>query len=68
VLYFQRDIEDLEENLEHTDLKILNKFVEINKHREIDQSAKALLDDLKYKKIPAKLPESNIFNFKVYFT
>ena len=67
-LFFVREIEDIEsvcENVEKKHLSLVKKFIDIDKNDRVDQSAKMLLDDLKYKKIPAKLPESNTFKFKV---
>ena len=64
VLFFVREIDDIEENIK-SNVNLAKKFIEIDKNNEIDESARTLLDDLKYKKIPAKLPESNIFKFNV---
>ena len=64
MLFFVREIDDLEENIK-SNVNLAKKFIEIDKNNEIDESARTLLDDLKYKKIPAKLPESNIFKFNV---
>ncbi len=41
------------------------KFVELDENSRADKEVKQLLNDLKYTKIPAKLPASNIFKFKV---
>jgi len=59
-----REIEDIEENM-HKNKALANKFIELDKNGEIDTKTKELLDTLKYKKIPEKLPESNIFRFNV---
>lgn len=68
-LFFIREIEDLENECEKItdkkDLGVLKKFIDMDKNNKIDQSAKNLLDILKYTKIPSKLPESNIFKFRV---
>jgi hypothetical protein len=42
-----------------------SKFVELDENSRADKEVKQLLNDLKYTKIPAKLPASNIFKFKV---
>ena len=63
-MYFQRDIEDSNVHLTHN-LYLTKRFIEIDKNNEIDKSTKGLLDELKNKKIPSILPESNIFKFKV---
>jgi hypothetical protein len=68
-LFFVREIEDIEsvcEKVEKKHLSLVKKFIDMDKNDRVDQSAKMLLNDLKYKKIPAKLPESNTFKFKVY--
>ena len=59
-----REIEDVEENIE-TNPSLAKRFTELDDSKKLDESAKALLDDLKYRKIPSKLPDSNIFKFKV---
>lgn len=64
VLYFQRDIEDIDDNLIQN-LSQIKRYVELDKNNKIDSSVKSLLDDLKYKDIPSKLTESNIFRFNV---
>ena len=64
VLFFQREIEGIEESL-NTNLKLAKKFIDIDDNNKIDESARTLLNDLKFKKIPSKLPSSNIFNFNV---
>ena len=64
MLFFVREIDDIEENIK-SNVNLAKKFIEIDKNNEIDESARTLLDDLKYKKIPAKLPENNIFKFNV---
>ena len=69
-MFFIREIENIENECANVkdkkDLGVLKKFIDFDKNDKIDESAKNLLDDLKYKKIPSKLPESNIFKFKVY--
>ena len=69
VLFFIREIENLEEECEkfreNNSLALLKKFIDMDNDNRIDESARSLLNDLKYKKIPVKLPESNIFKFNV---
>jgi hypothetical protein len=66
VLFFEREIEDIEQQLQkNADKSVLSKYIELDKSSNIEMSSKKLLEDLKYKKIPEKLPSSNIFNFKV---
>ncbi|RNA01612.1 NACHT and WD repeat domain-containing 2-like, partial [Brachionus plicatilis] len=64
VLYFEREIEDLDENIEKN-VSIAKRFTELDKKNCADKEVRNLLDELKYKKIPSKLPESNMFKFKV---
>lgn len=66
VLFFTREIEGIEESLK-TNLKLAKKFIDIDKDNKIDESARTLLNDLKYNKIPSKLSQTNMFNFKVNF-
>jgi len=63
-LFFVREIEDIEDNI-RKNKALASKFIELNKKGEIDTRTKELLDNLKYKKIPEKLPESNIFRYNV---
>lgn len=68
-LFFIREIEDIDnvcEDADKKDLSLLKKFIDMDNHEKVDQSAKKLLNDLKYKKIPGKLHEDNIFKFKVF--
>ena len=65
VLFFDREIENIESCLKTSNKSVIGKFVELNKDSNIDLSTKNLLNDLKHKKIPSKLPSSNIFKFKV---
>jgi hypothetical protein len=66
-LFFVREIEDLEENI-HKNKELANKFIELDKNGEINMKTKELLLNLKNKKIPEKLPESNIFRFNVHWS
>lgn len=66
-LCFIRNIENLEEHIIDS---TASRFIDIKqgsefKKPEIDLEAKALLDDLKMKKIPSILAPSNIFKFNV---
>ncbi len=66
VLCFIREIEDIEQNID-SNKNLAKRFVELDdSNNKIDLSAKTLLDDLKYRKISSKLPESNIFKFNVF--
>ena len=64
VLCFIREIENLEENIS-SNIKLAKRFIEIDNDGKVDESTKILLNELKYKKIPSKLPKENIFEFKV---
>lgn len=64
VLYFQRNIIDLDENIK-TNVSLAKKFTELDKNNNIDSEVKSLLEDLKLNKIPSKLPEKNMFKFDV---
>ena len=44
--------------------QLTGKFIDLTNDKKIDKSSKALLEKLKYK-ISSKLPESNMFKFKV---
>ena len=65
-LFFLREIDDIEENI-NSNVNLAKRFIDLDKNNQIDQSAKKLLDDLKYNKIPNVLPESNIFKFNVSY-
>lgn len=68
VLFFIREIDDIVENI-NTNLSVSKKFIDLDKNNQIDEDARDLLNELKYKKIPAVLPDTNIFRFNVnYFT
>jgi len=64
VLCFMREIDDIEQNIE-ANVKLAKRFIDLDSQNRVDQSSLSLLNDLKHKKIPAKLPESNIFKFHV---
>jgi hypothetical protein len=64
VLCFMREIEDIEENID-ANVKLAKRFIDLDSQNRVDESSLSLLNDLKHKKIPAKLPESNIFKFHV---
>ena len=66
VLYFIREIEDIEQNVD-LNIKLARRFIEIDSNNKIDESARLLLNDLKWKKIQSRLPETNIFKFNVKF-
>lgn len=68
-LCFIRNIVNLEENLADS---TASRFIDLkpdneSNKTEIDQEAKQLLDDLKFKKLPSRLNENNIFKFDVIF-
>ena len=65
-LYFQRDIDDLQNvRIDESNSSLIKKFVDLDNQKTIDQSAKNLLDKLKNEKIPSRLPDTNIFKFRV---
>ena len=64
-MFFEREIEDIESFTKISSKSLISKFIELDKNSDIDQASKKLLDDLKYKKIPSKLPSSNIFKLRV---
>ena len=66
VLFFERNIIDIEEHLNtNANLSILKKFIELDNQNKIDAEIKCLLDNLKNKKIPNALSKDNIFKFDV---
>jgi hypothetical protein len=65
VLYFKRNIIDIEKNVREDNCKLMGKFIDLDKDNRIDLDSRKLLDDLKNVKIQSKLPSSNIFNFNV---
>lgn len=67
VLYFEREIEDIEQHVKTSNKSVISKFIELDRDSNVDKSSKRLLEDLKNNKIPSKLPASNIFKFKVLF-
>ena len=67
VLFFEREIQDIESHVKTSQKSLISKFIELDKNSNVDLASKKLLDDLKYKKIPSKLPSSNIFKFKVIY-
>ena len=65
VLYFQRNIVDIDEYAAKSNLSIVKKFIDMDKEDRIDQSARKLLEELKNEKIPSKISKSNLFKFDV---
>lgn len=65
-MFFERIIEDIEENIKENP-SLASKYIDLDENFNIDLESRNLLNDLKYKKIPAKLPATNIFKFKVIF-
>ena len=65
-MFFERIIEDIEENIKENP-SLASKYIDLDENFNIDLESRNLLNDLKYKKIPAKLPTTNIFKFKVFF-
>ena len=63
-LYFIREIDGIELGLE-TNNKLARRFIDTDSNGKIDESAQTLLNDLKYNKIPSKIPVDNIFKFNV---
>ena len=58
-------IENIEENIDKNP-SLASKFIELDKSKKRPESEVcSLLNELKYKKIPAKLPSSNIFKYNV---
>jgi NACHT domain- and WD repeat-containing protein len=64
VLFFEREIIDIEQNIALNPI-LAGRFIDLDKYNKVDTNTKQLLNDLKYTKIPAKLPQSNIFKLKV---
>ncbi|RNA01260.1 NACHT and WD repeat domain-containing 2-like, partial [Brachionus plicatilis] len=63
-LYFERDIEDLDEKIDQN-VNMAKRFIELDNTNCVDSEVRNLLDKLKKEKIPSKLPETNMFKFKV---
>ena len=61
-----REIEDIEENIKGN-VSLARRFIDLDKDDNVDIEAKSYLEALKNKKIHSKLPDSNIFKFKVSF-
>ncbi len=66
VLYFEREIDNIEEHVGKTDHSVVKKFIDLDSKRRVDRHAKKLLDNLK-EKTAQKLPESNVFKFNVHW-
>ena len=64
VLFFIREIDDIEQHFKDN-IRLSQRFIDIDKNKNIDQTAKKFLHDLKYNKIPGKLSSSNIFKYNV---
>ena len=64
VLFFIREIDDIEQHFKDN-IRLSQRFIDIDKNKSIDQTAKKFLHDLKCNKIPSKLPSSNIFKYNV---
>lgn len=64
VLYFEREIEDLDENIDKN-VNMAKRFTELDDNNCVDSEIRNLLDKLKNEKIPSKLAETNMFKFKV---
>ena len=63
-LCFIREIDGIEQSVQ-TNPKLAKKFIDTEKNDKIDESARSLLNDLKFKKIPSKLSSNHIFKFNV---
>jgi hypothetical protein len=59
-----REIDDIEEHYKDN-IKLSQKFIDIDKNKNIDETAKRFLNELKNDKIASKLPQSNIFKYNV---
>jgi len=64
VLYFEREIEGLEENVRANPV-LCGKFIDLTNDKNVDQSAKHLLDRLKNEKIKSCMSSCNTHKFKV---
>ena len=64
MLCFIREIDNIEENISEN-FKLANRFIALDDNHKIDEASMKLLNDLKCKKIPEKLPKTNIFKFNV---
>ena len=60
-----REIDDIEEHYKDN-IKLSLKFIDIDKNKNIDETAKRFLNELKNDKIASKLPQSNIFKYNVW--
>ncbi len=64
VLYFEREIENIEDQIQQTSL--IGKFIDLDKNKKVDINGKELLNKLKNEKIEkSNLSENNKFKFKV---
>lgn len=64
VLCFIREIEDVKD-YKDIDRPIAWRYIDVDSQNEIDHSAQDLLNDLKFNKVLKKVPDSNVFRFKV---
>ena len=64
VLFFEREIVDIEQNIQ-SNRSLASKFIDLDDKFKVDEHAKSFLNNLKYSKIPSRLPSSNIFKLKV---
>ena len=63
-LFFVREIEDIDEHYGENPA-LSARFIDLDKHKQLDHDAQRLLDELKSTKIREKLPDENIFRFRV---
>jgi hypothetical protein len=63
-LYFEREIEDLKENI-CCNTGLAAKYIDLDDAGQIDKEAQLLLEEMKTKKVQSQLPLSNIFKYRV---
>jgi hypothetical protein len=66
VLYFEREIDGIEEQVGKSNHKLISKFIDLDNRRRVDRASMDLLDKLK-EKSAAKLPDTNKFKFNVHW-
>lgn len=66
-MYFEREIQNIEEYSKETNNKSMyGKYIDLDKNLDVNQETKNLLNDLKYKKIASSnLSSDNIIKLEV---
>ena len=65
VLYFEREIEGLNQEAVNENPRVAGKFIDLTKDKTIDSDAKNLLERLKEVKIGPCISAANKFKYKV---